>query len=158
MADTKTIVQYLSGLALFAGLEQAYLQFLADCARQRSLGRDDVLFKYGTPADQFFLVVRGAISVEVPAIQGPPVGLQSPGPGEVLGWSWLIPPYRWNFQARAVEPSEVIEFDGKAVLERCERDPAFGYEILKRFSALMSERLEFARRKMMDEWSPPGFA
>ena len=158
MAETKSIEQYLAGLNLFSGLDSSYLQFLADCARRREVDRGDVLFKQGTAAEHFYLLVKGSISVEVPAIEGPPVQLQRPDPGEVMGWSWLIPPYRWNFQARAVEPSEVIEFDGKAILERCEDDSAFGYEILKRFSALMSERLEFARRKMMDEWSPPGFA
>ena len=158
MNQAQNIEQYLAELKLFSGLDAAYLKFLADCARRRELQTEEVLFRYGTPADRFFLVVKGAISVEVPAIEGPPVELQKPGPGEVMGWSWLIPPYRWNFQARAVEPCEVIEFDGEAVLQRCEDAPDFGYQILKRFSALMSERLEFARRKLMDEWSPPGFA
>ncbi len=98
------------------------------------------------------------MSIEIAAIEGPPLELQRLEPGAVLGWSWLIPPYRWSFQARAEEPGKALEFDGEAVLERCESNPAFGYQVLKRFSSLMSQRLEYARRKMMDEWDPPGFA
>jgi len=80
------------------------------------------------------------------------------GEDQVLGWSWLIPPYRWNFLARAVEESDLLEFDGGAILARCEEDPKFGYELFKCFAALMSERLAAARQKMMDQWDPPGFA
>ena len=98
------------------------------------------------------------MTVEVPAIEGPSLEIQSLGPDEVLGWSWLIPPYSWSFQARACETTDILEFDGKAVRDRCEQDPGFGYAVLKRFSSLMSDRLEAARRKMMDEWNPPGFA
>ena len=60
--------------------------------------------------------------------------------------------------ARAMQDSEVLEFDGSAILKRCEEDPKFGYELFKRFAALMSERLDAARQKLMDQWDPPGFA
>jgi CRP/FNR family cyclic AMP-dependent transcriptional regulator len=75
-----------------------------------------------------------------------------------LGWSWLISPYQWSFQARAEEDSELLQFDGTAILARCEQEPKFGYELLKKFAGMMSMRLEAARRKMMDEWNPAGFA
>jgi CRP/FNR family cyclic AMP-dependent transcriptional regulator len=94
----------------------------------------------------------------VPALVGPLLELQVLGDNQMLGWSWLIPPYRWNFSARAVEDTELLEFDGQAILARCEKDPKFGYELLKRFTTLMSERLNAARLKMMDQWNPPGFA
>jgi hypothetical protein len=83
--------------------------------------------------------------------------MESLGAGDVLGWSWLIPPYQWSFQARADAATLVLQFDGPKVLERCESEAKFGYALLKRFSALMSERLVSTRRKMVDEWSPPGF-
>ena len=73
-------------------------------------------------------------------------------------WSWLLPPFKWSFNARAETDSKVLEFDGEAVLKDCESDPAFGYEVIKRFSALMAERLDAAHRKMMEQWSPAGFA
>lgn len=152
------IEKFLAGHDFFKGLEDEDIRFLAGKAQMRQLDKEEVLFRYDAPASRFFLLARGRISLEVAAIEGPPLELQELGDGAILGWSWLIAPYRWSFQARAEVPSEVIEFDGKAILERCERNPSFGYELLKRFSSLMSERLEFARRRMMDEWYPPGFA
>ena len=80
------------------------------------------------------------------------------GAGEVLGWSWLIDPYKWDFQARVEEDADLLEFDGAAVLENCEKNHNFGYAILKQFTELMSERLTGARRRMMDTFSPTGFA
>jgi CRP/FNR family cyclic AMP-dependent transcriptional regulator len=153
-----SIGQYLTDNDFFSGLASDYAEFLAAHARTRRLRKDEVLFHHGTPANRFYLIAAGSISIEVAAIEGPSLQLQLLGPGAVIGWSWLIAPYRWAFQARAEEPTEIVEFDGEAVLARCEEDPRFGYELLKRFSALMSERLQFARQKMMEEWNPPGFA
>jgi CRP-like cAMP-binding protein len=143
---------------LFAGLAADFIDYLAAHAALRQVRKDAVVFRYGDRADHFYLVSSGHIAVEVAAIAGPVLELQDLGPGAVVGWSWLIPPHRWNFNARAMSPAEVIEFDGNAVLARCEEDPRFGYELLKRFATLMSERLSFARQKMMEAWSPAGFA
>lgn len=153
-----SIKKYLTNNEFFSGLAEESLDFLVEHAVERSLRKDEILFHHGTQADRFYLMASGSISVEVAAIEGPSLQLQNLGPGAVIGWSWLIAPYKWAFQARAEEPAKVVEFDGNAVLSRCEQDPKFGYELLKRFSALMSERLQFARRKMMEAWNPPGFA
>ncbi|AWN17926.1 Crp/Fnr family transcriptional regulator [Salinisphaera sp. LB1] len=144
--------------AFFTGLPPTAITFLAGCASQRQIHKDDILFHHGQRADRFYLLQHGCISIEVVAIEGPSLELQSLGPGKILGWSWLIPPYSWHFQARVEEPGHVIEFDGEAILAHCEADAEFGYALLKRFSALMSRRLEYAREKMMNEWRPPGFA
>ena len=116
------------------------------------------MFHQGDPANNFYLIRSGTVSVEIPAITGPTLQIQSLGPDKILGWSWLIAPFRWNFQARVTEDAEIFAFDGAALRDRCEEDPRLGYELLKRFAGLMSERLESARRKMIDEWNPPGFA
>lgn len=154
----QSIREDLAGHDFFSDLDAETLDFLASHASERELSEDEVVHRYDSPAEDFFLVREGRITVEVAAIEGPPLELQNLGEGAILGWSWLIPPYRWSFQARAETPGKVLQFDGKAIRERCESDPAFGYEILKRFSRLMSERLQFAREKMMEEWNPPGFA
>lgn len=154
----KSIEQAIAEHPFFAGLPKRSVAFLASCAEKRRLKEDEVLFRHGGKADRFFVVLEGRVTVEVAAIQGPSLDLRELGPGDLLGWSWLIPPYQWHFQARAEELSEVLEFDGTAVLRRCEQDPAFGYDLLKRFSGLMSERLAAAREKMMSEWNPSGFA
>lgn len=157
MSDSE-IESFLARQDFFSGLDADSVAFLAECATRRQVEAGDTLFRHGEDARRFFLLCSGRISVEIPAIEGPRLEVQSLGAGEVLGWSWLIPPYKWSFQARALEASEVIELDGERVRARCEQEPSFGYEMMKRFSALMSERLEAARQRMMDEWNPPGFA
>ena len=153
-----SIKDYLSSHAFFSGLNDDFIEFLADSATKMRIKEGESLFKQGERADKFYLLRSGQISIQVPALMGPTLDIQTLGEDQILGWSWLISPYRWSFQARAVEDSEVIEFDGSAILARCEKDPAFGYELFKRFAALMSERLDAARQKMMDQWDPPGFA
>ena len=117
-----------------------------------------ILFLQGEHADKFYVVRSGLISIQMPAIMGPALEIQAVDEDQVLGWSWLISPYRWNFQTKAEEDSELLQFDGAAILARCEQEPKFGYELLKKFSGLMSVRLNAARQKMMDEWNPVGFA
>lgn len=158
MSAETSIKSRIAECGLFAGLAPEFIEFLAAHATARQVRKDAVVFRYGDRADHFYLVSSGHVSVEVAAISGPALELQDLGPGATVGWSWLIPPHRWNFNARAISPAEVIEFDGSAVLARCEEDPRFGYALLKRFATLMSERLAFARQKMMEAWSPAGFA
>lgn len=153
-----SMTERVAGSKLFAGLDPDAVAFLSTHAWPRRLKGNEVVFHYGDPANRFYLVTKGRISVEVAAIEGPSLQLQELGPGTVLGWSWLIPPNRWSFQARATAATEVVEFDGEAVLAHCEADPRFGYTLLKRFSALMSERLQHARERMVEEWRPEGFA
>jgi CRP/FNR family cyclic AMP-dependent transcriptional regulator len=152
------IAGQLGESSLLSGLKPEFIAFLAQHARARRLKESEVVFHTGDRAHHFYLVVSGHISIEVAAIEGPSLQLQDLGPGMVLGWSWLIPPHRWSFQARARTPAEIIEIDGDAVLRESEANPKFGFELLKRFSALMSERLQHARNRMVEEWRPAGFA
>lgn len=153
-----TDIEDIAKNPFFEGLDRDIVDFLVQHAEKRTLAAEEVLFAYGEQADAFYLILSGRIKVEVAAITGLPLNLQELEPGAVLGWSWLIPPYRWHFQARADEASEVLVFDGKTVRQHCEQDPAFGFALLKRFSTLMSERMEHARRTMMEAWTPAGFA
>lgn len=153
-----SIPEFIAGHEFFAGLSDDFVQLLAEFAVEKQVKKGEVLFQAGKPADKFYLLRSGQVSVQVPALVGPPLELQLLGENQLLGWSWLIPPYHWNFLARATEDTDLLEFDGQAILKRCEEDPKFGYELLKRFTAMMSERLAAARQKMMDQWNPPGFA
>lgn len=152
-----TIREFVSRQDLFRDLPERFLNRLVESATCRTLAENEILFRHSDAADHFYLLRSGHITVEIPAIEGPRLEVQQLAPGQVLGWSWLIPPYEWKFQARALEPSEVVEFDGVRIRQQCEDDPAFGYEVLKHFSHLMSARLEAARQRMMEEWKPAGF-
>ncbi len=156
---TKAAIQKtLADNPFFSQLDDDAVAFLVDHAKERKLGQGEVIFRHGEHADKFYLVRTGRITVEIPAVYGPSLEIQNLGAGEVLGWSWLIDPYKWDFQARVVEDADLLEFDGAAVLENCEKNHNFGYEILKQFTELMSERLTGARQRMMDSFSPTGFA
>jgi CRP/FNR family cyclic AMP-dependent transcriptional regulator len=139
------IRSYLAQHAFFIGLSDQQLDLLASCASAMRYGAQQRVFKYDTDADKFYILRDGKVAVEIPAIAGEPLRLQSLGNGGVLGWSWLIPPYRWLFDARALAPSDIIVMDGARLRDECERDPLLGYQLMKRFAVLMAERLNASR-------------
>ena len=153
-----SITEYLSAHEFFSQFSDDVLKFLCECSSTREIKKGQILFRQGENADKFYVVRSGRISIQMPAIMGPALEIQAVDEDEVLGWSWLISPYQWNFQTKAEEDSELLQFDGVAILARCEQEPKFGYELLKKFAGLMSVRLNAARQKMMNEWNPIGFA
>jgi CRP/FNR family cyclic AMP-dependent transcriptional regulator len=157
MNDQST-AEYLSAHEFFSELSEDVLNFLGEHSSTCEIKKGHILFRQGENANKFYVVRHGIISIRMPAIMGPALEIQTLGKNQVLGWSWLISPYKWSFQAIAEEDSALLEFDGTAILARCEQEPKFGYELLKKFAMLMSIRLDAARQKMMDEWNPPGFA
>jgi len=156
--SNQSITEYLSAHEFFCGFSDDVLKFLWECSSTREIKKGQILFLQGEHADKFYVVRSGLISIQMPAIMGPTLEIQTVDEDQVLGWSWLISPYRWNFQTKAEEDSELLQFDGVAILARCEQEPKFGYELLKKFAGLMSVRLNAARQKMMNEWNPIGFA
>ncbi|MDD5321259.1 MAG: cyclic nucleotide-binding domain-containing protein [Methylococcales bacterium] len=156
--NNPSTTEYLSAHEFFSEFSDDVLKFLCESSSTREIKKGEILFRQGENADKFYVVRSGRVSIQIPAIMGPVLEIQTLGKDQVLGWSWLISPYKWNFQTRAEEDSELLQFDGTAILARCEQDPQFGYELLKKFAGLMSERLNAARQKMMDEWNPAGFA
>jgi CRP/FNR family transcriptional regulator, cyclic AMP receptor protein len=150
--------EYLSTHEFFSGFSDDILHFLYECSYTCEIKKGQILFRQGENADKFYLVCNGRISIQMPAIIGPNLEIQALGKEQVVGWSWLISPYKWSFQAMAEEDTVLLMFDGATILARCEQEPKFGYELLKKFAELMSMRLDAARHKMMDEWNQVGFA
>ena len=156
--SNQSITEYLSAHEFFSEFRDDDLKFLCECSSTREIKKGQILFLQGEHADKFYVVRSGRISIQMPAIMGPTLEIQTVDEDQVLGWSWLISPYQWNFQTKAEEDSELLQFDGTAILARCEQEPKFGYELLKKFAGLMSVGLNAACQKMMDEWNPAGFA
>ncbi|MCW8934228.1 MAG: cyclic nucleotide-binding domain-containing protein [Gammaproteobacteria bacterium] len=152
------IANYLRSHSAFSNLDPAHIEILVQHAQERSYAVGDMLFRQMDLAEHFFILMEGSIKVQVPAIMGPALVVQTLEANDILGWSWLIPPYKWAFEATAELDSRVLVFDGKALLQHCETDYNFGYALMKMFAGLMSERLHAARIKMMDSWSPAGWA
>jgi CRP/FNR family cyclic AMP-dependent transcriptional regulator len=156
--SNQSITEYLSAHEFFSEFSDDDLKFLCECSSTREIKKGQILFLQGERADKFYVVRSGLISIQMPAIMGPALEIQAVDEDQVLGWSWLISPYQWNFQTKAEDDSELLQFDGAAILAQCELDPKLGFELVKKFAALMSVGLNAARQKMMDEWNPVGFA
>ena len=96
------------------------------------------------------MILSGSVEIELFSAMGGPVVLEKIGSGSVLGWSWLISPYHWHFDARTVEPVTALRIDATRLRNSMEADPAFGYEVLKRFLQIIGDRLEGERMKLLD--------
>ena len=128
-------------------MKPAHLATLTACAREAEYKPGDVLFREGEPANRFFLIQSGRIAVEAHDLAGGTAPVQTLGPGEVVGWSWLFPPFVWHLQARALEPTVVIAIDGAHLLNGAESDHDFGYELIKRVAQVVIHRLQATRRQ-----------
>ena len=131
-----------------AGMNKTELALLTDCAMVVRFGAGQVIFREGEPANRFYLIESGRVAVEVSDALGEPIVADRVGAGDLLGWSWMFPPYAWQFTARAEEPTVAIFFYGTILREYCERNHSLGYELFKRMSAVMVKRLQAARHKM----------
>jgi CRP/FNR family cyclic AMP-dependent transcriptional regulator len=144
-----TIAERLTDHPFFAGLPPDAVELVAGCATNARFRAGDYLFREGQPADTFYVVRHGRVALEMRAPTSAKV-LDTIEEGEVLGWSWLVPPYRWNFDGRAVDDVRVVRFDGACLRGKCADDPALGYDFLQRVVGVMSARLHSARFRLLD--------
>ena len=151
---TGTLEPLLAEHALFRDLSSDYVALLSGCASNVRFAEEERIFRQGEPADRCYLIRNGMVSVEIYSPTTGPVTIQTLGPGEVLGLSWLFPPYKWHFDSRAKEPTRAIALDGKCLRGKCDDDPRLGYELMKRFSALIHARMQAARLQIMDIYGP----
>ncbi|MEW6731355.1 MAG: cyclic nucleotide-binding domain-containing protein [Acidobacteriota bacterium] len=135
---------------LLKDLDTSYLQFIIGCARNVRFKAGDYLFREGEQADKFYLIREGRVSLDIYSPNAGPITIQTLGNGEVLGWSWLVPPYRWYFDAQAVEATRAFELDGKCLREKCEANSNLGYELMKRFAQIIAQRLQATRMQLLD--------
>jgi len=146
----ETLEPVLTEHPFLKGLEPRYLKLIVGCASNVRFKADQFLFHEGEEADRFYMIRQGKVAVEIRAAKRASIIIQTVGEGEVLGWSWLIPPYRWRFAARAVELTRAIALDGKCLRTKSEEDHNLGYELLKRFCDIIVERLDATRLQLLD--------
>jgi CRP/FNR family cyclic AMP-dependent transcriptional regulator len=132
-----------------AGMSRTHLALLTDCAIAAHFKKGQTILREGDFANRFYLIESGRVVLESGESLGEPVKVDTIGPGDLLGWSWMFQPYVWHFTARAVEPTEEIFFYGTILREYCERDHSLGYELFKRMAPVMLRRLQAARKKML---------
>jgi CRP/FNR family cyclic AMP-dependent transcriptional regulator len=146
----QTLEMHLATHPFFAGLEPSTIQRLAGLASPAHYKRGKYLFHEGEQAAHFYIINEGKVALETFAGERGAIPIETSEPGEVLGWSWLFPPYRWHFGARVVEPTKTIVLEGAGLRARCEEDHHFGYELTKRIAQVMMQRLQATRLQLLD--------
>lgn len=136
---------------LFKGLDQRHLQLLVGCASDVHFNAGEFVLREGEEANQFYIILHGKVALEAALIpERESTTIQTIEEGEVLGWSWLFSPYRWRFDARAIVPTLALALDGKYLRTKCDEDHDFGYELLKRFTHIIVQRLQVMRLQLPD--------
>ena len=151
----RTIAQLLGDCPVFAGLGDETLDRLAGCGEDVRFAAGERLFREGDPAGTFFVLRHGAVALEIVAAGRRPLVLETLHDGDVAGWSWLVPPYRSAFDARAVEATKAVAMDGACVRATCEADPALGYALQQRFIPVIVERLQATRLRLLNVYGGP---
>jgi len=146
----KTIENLLKEHHFFSDLEQEYIETIAGCGSNIVFEKDTYIAREGEEANQFFLVKTGKIAIDILEPKHGPIIIQTVQEGDIFGWSWIIAPHYWRFDARALETTHAIALDGKCLREKCEEDNKLGYQLLKRFSGVLAKRLEMARMQLLD--------
>lgn len=140
----------------FAALDPAFCNLICGCAKNVRFEAGEYLFHEGAPADQFYFVRQGRVALQLMAPGRGAMTFQTLGEGEVVGVSWLIPPYRWTFDAKALEPVRAIALDAACLRNKCEADHHLGYEMMKRFVPVLIQRLQATRLQILDVYGVHG--
>ncbi len=152
----KTLEPLIAEHPFFKNLEKSYLELIVGCASNVRFDAGQFIFREGEEANQFYIVRQGKVVIEACPPGREPISLQTFSDGEILGWSWLVPPYHWQFDAQAVELTRLITFDGKCLRNKCEEDHNFGYELLTRLVPVIGKGLEAARMQLLDVYGVQG--
>ena len=139
----------------FAGLGEEFRKLVCGCARNVRFEAGQFLFREGEPANEFFLLRHGRVALEITMPGRGAMTFQTVGEGEIVGVSWLIPPYRWTNDARALGLTRAIGMDATCLRRKCEADHDLGYEMMKRFVPVLVQRLQATRLQVLDVYGTP---
>lgn len=148
-----TIADLLADTEFLAGLDAEAVDFIAGCGQNVHFDADEYVFREGERADRFYVVREGRVALETYVPGRGPLVIDTVGPSQLLGASWLVPPYRWVFDGRAVEPVRAVALDGACIRAKCESDHALGFELMKRVAVVIQSRLQSARVRLLDLYS-----
>lgn len=143
---------------ILAALSAEYRARLLALGRPVGLPAATTVFEEDRPAERFWILRTGRVALDFHIPGSGFAVVETLGPGELLGWSWLLEPYRWQLGARTCESVDAWEFDAAAVREAIERDPRFGLEVTTRVAVTIGQRLRACRARLLDMYAPPGIA
>jgi len=147
---SETIADRVMGHPFFTGIDPTLIHAMLVKAEERTYEVGQMLVHEGRPAEEFFLVFDGKVALEVGAAEQSGITVETIGRGEILGWSWLVSPHRWRFDARAIKPTTVVAINAAAARYALAAHPAFGYGFLMKLLPVIAERLENTRVQLLD--------
>ena len=147
---TTTLEPIIRQHPFFEGLEDHHLSIIVGCAKNVKFEEKEMVFQEGDDADWFYLIREGMVAIQIVVPQKGSTTVQTVEEGDVVGWSWLFPPYKWQFDVRALQQTRALAFDAKCLRTKCEEDHDLGYELFRRFSRIVTDRLEATRLQLMD--------
>lgn len=149
----ETLERIVAEHPFFEGLDPNTTKLLTGCARNVRFPVGTYIFKEGESANDFYLIRSGRVAMEIFSPQHKPIVVATVEEGDILGWSWLVPPYIWRFNAHAIQETRAIALEGKCLRNKCEESHDLGYEVLKRFAQIMVKRLEATRLQLLDVYA-----
>ena len=147
---TESLATLIRAQPFLSGFADEHVELIAGCASNVRFAPGERLFREGQPANVFYLLRSGRVEISVHGAQRGRMAVQTLGGGEMVGWSWLVPPYRARFEATATEDTRALGFDGECLRGKCEEHPSMGFALLKKVSSVLAQRLEASRIQMMD--------
>jgi signal-transduction protein with cAMP-binding, CBS, and nucleotidyltransferase domain len=146
-----TLKDILARHPFWNDLPPQYLPLLSECAVLERFRPGEQIVKKGYDAERFYLINHRKVALETAYVSGEGfITIETLGAGEALGWSWLFPPHKWHFSARAVEPTEAVVFEADALRTKAKENPAFGYELALRVGGVMMQQLVATRIRLLD--------
>lgn len=133
----------------FKGMTDKQLKVIEGCAKNARFAEGKTIFLEGDQADAFYFLQEGSVSIELTVPNRPRSSVHTVGAGEILGWSWVSPPYHWHFNARALKATKAIAFDARCLRSKLEADHELGYELLRRFSEVIVQRLDATQVQLL---------
>ncbi|MBI2093346.1 MAG: cyclic nucleotide-binding domain-containing protein [Candidatus Omnitrophica bacterium] len=146
----ETLETCLIDHSFFHGWEHDHLSQIAQCAEQAAYEQGQYIFREGEESRHFYAILDGKVGLEIFVPGVGPITIQTLNKNDVLGWSWVIPPHKKRFGAKATVPTKTIRFDAQALRNAFEKDPKLGYEFLKRLSTIIGQRLQATRLQLLD--------
>lgn len=148
--SVRGIGEILAEHEVFRTMSLEHAEVIAGCARNAVFEAGHAVFGEGDPADTFMLIRHGRVALRVAVPGRGDIAIETLGPGDVLGWSWVVPPYRRNCDAEALEPTRAVVFDGACIRGKFEADAALGYDMLARFVPVVAHRLHATQIRLLD--------
>jgi CRP-like cAMP-binding protein len=149
----QTLEAVLAEHPFFEGLEPRYMQLITGCASNVRYKSGQYIFREGESAERFYIIRHGKVALETHDAGRGRIVIETIEESEVLGWSWLFPPYRWHFSARVLQETRAIALDGACLRAKGEADHDLGYELAMRVARIMMERLQATRMQLLDVYN-----